>query len=249
MQKPAPIVTYTFFDRPYALRRPANRTVTSHLPVLAAFDPDSAIIWANDELRKIAERNRNSMRVLRDEDAETIAHEFARALKYRDILQDHASRAERVAALRKRRARLIMRSTAESYANRKLAEEREAEEVVQRIRMEILNSFDCAQRGSGLRTRDIGTRAEESADGIVNKLRRDYLDSAKREFVRLHGTQSSTDGDIEEELAYRDQNLKVLKLNEIRWLFPTKLSPTLADQVDEIISFGIDIVISPSEGS
>lgn len=209
MDKSAPTVTYTFFDRPYALRRPADKTMTRHRPVLAAFDPDNAIIWANDELRRLVEQNRKSMRVLRDEDAETIAHEFARALKYRDILQDHASHAERVAALRKRRARLIMRSTAESYANRKLAEEREAEEIVQRIRMEILNWFDRAQKGSGLGTRNIGTRAEESAAGIVSKLRRDYLDSAKREFARLHGAQSQTNGAIEEELAYGDQNLIV----------------------------------------
>lgn len=246
MDKPASVIAYTFFDRPNAVRRPANKTTTDHVPVLAAFDPDNAVIWANDRLRTLVENGRRNMRVLRDEDTETLAHEFARVLNYRDIFQDHLARGDRLAALRARRTRKVMRATAESYANQRLFEERQAEEVVQRIRMEILNSFGHAQHGSGLPVNDFGAKAEQSAADIVGMLRKDYLDSARREFARLHSALRETAAGANPENAGFDPHSTVLRVSDIRWIFPTKLSPTLTDLVDEIISFQIEIVISPA---
>jgi hypothetical protein len=245
MDKPASIVAYSFFDRPHAVRRTANRTAASRVPVLAAFDPDRAVIWANGELRTNVEKNRKAMRVLGDEDTETLAHEFARVLPYRDIFQDHLTRANQLAALRRRRTRMIMRSTAESYANQKLLEERRAEEVVQRIRMEILNSFGRATHGTGLPAGDLSAKAEESAADIIGTLRSDYLDSARREFARLHSVLRETTGATAADSAQRAPSGTVYRVGDIRWLFPTKLSPTLTDLIDEIISFPIEIVISP----
>lgn len=248
MDKPVSRVAFTFFGRPNAVRRPANRTLTTDTPVLAAFDPDNAVVWANEVLAATVTRNLNTRRVLRDEDTETLAHEFARVLQYRDIFAEYRSYDDRVAALRKRRSRMIMRSTSESYANQKLFEERQAEEVVQRIRMEILNSFDRGQRGAGIGISDIGTRAEESAANIVRGLRADYLSSARAEFARLHsGLYGSADTGRHVASKPPSAKRKVLEIREIRWLFPTTLSPTLADLVDEIAGFGIDIVIAASE--
>jgi hypothetical protein len=110
--------------------------------------------------------------------------------------------------------------------------------------MEILNSFGRAGRQTGLRIDEITAKAEESAAGIVGTLRKDYLDSAKREFARLHRSAETADGDSAEQLS----NGTVLRVRDIRWLFPTELSPTLADLVDEIIGFRIDIVVIPGRG-
>ena len=245
MDKPVQRVAFTFFGRQNVVRRPANRTSTTDTPVLAAFDPDNAVVWANEVLAATVARNRDTRRVLRDEDTETLAHEFARVLQYRDIFQEYDSYNDRVAALRKRRSRMIMRSTSESYANQKLFEERQAEEVVQRIRMEILDSFDRGQRGAGIGIRNIATRAEESAASIVRGLRADYLSSARGEFARLHsGLYASADMVKHGAMEPPCTKGKVLEIREIRWLFPTSLSPTLADLIDEITGFGIDIVIA-----
>jgi hypothetical protein len=243
MDKPVPTVTYTFFGRPQPVRRTANRTPSAETPVLAAFDPDSAVVWANQVLAATIERNRESRRVLRDEDTETLAHEFARVLQYRDIFREHFSYKDRVAALRKRRAQTIMRSTSESYANRKLFEERQAEETVQRIRMEILNAFGRAQRVPAHLTRDLSARAEESAGEFIQTLRSDYLSSARKEFARLHGTLNAADLNDDDTGPAFDRG-KVYDISRIRWLFPTRLSPTLADLVDEMVELDIKIAIA-----
>lgn len=241
MDKSAPTVTYTFLGRPSPARRPANRTSTADTPVLAAFDPDNAVIWANEVFAANVERNRDARRALRDEDTETLAHEFARALQYRDIFREHFQHHDRVAALRKRRAQTIMRSTPESYANRKLAEERRAEEIVQRIRMEIVNSFGHAQRGARPLTDDLSTKAEEWADEVIRTLRTDYLSSARREFSRLNAPASNGKDEDTESPVRRG---KVFDIRKIRWLFPTRLSPTLTDLVDEVIELEIKIAIA-----
>ena len=243
MDKPVPTVTYTFFGRPTPVRRPANRTPSAETPVLAAFDPDNAVVWANEVLAATIERNGDSRRTLRDEDTETLAHEFARVLQYRDIFREHLSYQDRVAALRKRRAQVIMRSTSESYANRKLYEERQAEEIVQRIRMEILNAFGRAQRGAPHLTRDLSTRAEESAGELIQTLKSDYLSSARREFARLHGSLNSTEGSGGDTGPALERG-KTFDVSRIRWLFPTRLSPTLADLVDEMVELEVRIAIA-----
>ena len=92
---------------------------------------------------------------------------------------------------------------------------------------------------------DIETRAEESAASIVRGLRADYLSSARGEFARLHsGLYASADMVKHGAMEPPCTKGKVLEIREIRWLFPTSLSPTLADLIDEITGFGIDIVIA-----
>jgi hypothetical protein len=232
-----------FFGRPNPVRRPANRTPSTETPVLAAFDPENAIVWSNQVLAATIERNRDARRLLRDEDTETLAHEFARALRYRDIFRAHFSHKDRVGALRKRRAQVIMRSTSESYANKKLFEERQAEEIVQRIRMEILNAFGRAQREPSRLTGDLGSRAEESAGDFIRTLKSDYVSSARREFARFHQSLNSAKGNDGDTGPAFDRG-KVLDIGRIRWLFPTQLSPTLTDLIDEMIELEIKIAIA-----
>ena len=85
-----------FFDQPNAVRRPANRTATSYVPVLATFDADNAIILANEALLNTVKRNLRARRQLRDEDVETLTHEFARVLQYRDIFEDNLTQRARI---------------------------------------------------------------------------------------------------------------------------------------------------------
>ncbi len=162
-----------FFDQSNAVRRPANKTATNYVPVLANFDADNAIILANEALFIVVERNRRSQHQLCDEDVETLTHEFARVLQYRDIFEDHLTQSDRIETLRERRSRIVQRSTIESYTNHKLLHERQAEEVVQRVRMEILSSFDRAQHGSGLSTINITEQVEELAAAFIRELRQD----------------------------------------------------------------------------
>jgi len=233
-----------FFDRPNIVRRPGNKTALERDPVLAAFDADNAVIWANQVLLDFVERNRGRTKHLGDEDVETVAHEFARALQYRDILEEHFVHMDRVAALRKRRSLQVARSTVESYANQKLARERKAEEVVQRVRIEILSAFDRAQRGSGLSATDIADKAEEIAAGMVRDLRDDFTAIARQEFVRLHSEGGDVSRSVSDVYSESDGIQKqVLPVRDLRWLFPVDQSPTLADLVDEIISFELQIIV------
>ncbi len=233
-----------FLDHPNILRRPANKTTSNHDPVLATFDADNAIIWANGTFLTIAQRNERSRRALGDEDVETLTHEFVRALHYREIFQDHYLHEDRVRELRKLRTRIIMRSTPESYANRILAEERRAEETAQRVRMEILSSFDREQNGNGISMLDIENQAEENAAGLFRVVRDEYRSSAKREFARIHGA----GGDKSRAFggngfAAQSAGSTVILLRDLRWLFPLDKSATLADLVDELIGFRMSIVV------
>jgi len=238
-----------FFDQPNVIRRPANKTASNNVPVLATFDADNAIVLANEALLKAVERNRRTRHQLCDEDVETLTHEFARVLQYREIFQDHLTQSDRIDALRKRRSQIVLRSTLESYTNHRLHNERQAEEVVQRVRMEILSAFDRAQHGSGLSSIDITERVEEFTAVFIKTLRQAYLSSASREFTRLKNHRSNnaypTDG-----IKYGSggARYKVLSMREMRWLFPVEQSSTLADLVDQMISFRMKIVVPLSDG-
>jgi len=233
-----------FFDQPNVVRRPADGAASGRSLVLAAFDADNAVVWANEAFLRLVERKQRNRQHLNDEDVETLTHEFARVLHYRDIFEDHFLHEDRVTALRKRRSLQVTRSTVESYTNQKLAQERRAEELVQRVRMEILSSFDRAQRGRGLSMSAIADKAEEFAAGLVRELRDDYVASARREFSRLHGAGGDVSRSVRDVYSATDSvQKKVLSVRKIRWLFPTDQSATLADLVDELIGFNIDIVV------
>lgn len=210
--------------------------------VLAAFDPDHAVIWANEEFLREVERNEGARHPLRDENVEVLALEFARVLEYRDLFEDYETHVERITAIRKRRSRIVMRSTVESYKNRSLAREREAEETVQKIHMEILSSFDRAQRGPGLSARDIEDRAEQSAADMVRQRKAEFVVRAQTDFERIHdrGAKSGLmdDRDFPATMPHR-----ILSLKQLEWLFPIRQSATLAELVAEVTTFDIKIVV------
>ncbi len=238
-----------FFDQPNVIRRPAKKTASNYVPVLATFDADNATILANEALLNAVDRNRRTRHQLCDEDVETLTHEFARVLQYREIFQDHLTQSDRIEALRKRRSQIVLRSTLESYTNHRLLHERQAEEVVQRVRMEILSTFDRAQHGSGLSSIDITERVEEFTAIFIKTLRRDFVSSARREFVRLRSDRSNNSyPTIGIEYGSDGARYKVLSMHEMRWLFPVEQSATLADLVDEMISFRMKIVVRLSAG-
>lgn len=242
-KRPTDAVEY-FFDHPKIMRWATNRTSSDRTPVLATFDADNAVIWANRSLLEIARSYKRSRHKLSDEDVATLAHEFARVLEYRDIFQDHFLHAERVAALRRRRSLLVQRSTMESYANRVFLQERKAEEIVQRVKMEILSSFDRSQHGVGLSRDAINDKAEEHASALVSNLRHEFLSSAKKEFSRLHDASGNMAKTAQVSFSTNDDYARAtLLVRDIRWLFPTGQSVTLADLVDEMISFRMCLVV------
>lgn len=233
-----------FFDHPNILRWPTNRTSSDRTPVLATFDADNAVIWTNRSLLDIAQSYKRARHKLSDEDVATLTHEFARVLEYRDIFQDHYLHADRVAALRRRRSLLVQRSTIESYANRVFAQERKAEEVVQRVKMEILSSFDRSQHGNGLSRDAINDKAAENAATLISNLKGEFISSAKQEFSRLHDGTGNTNERAQITITGVGGNAKAtLLVRDIRWLFPTEQSVTLTDLVDEIISFKMCLVV------
>lgn len=239
-----------FFDQPNAIRRPANMTAMNYVPVLAAFDADNAIIWANEALFNVVERNRRAHYQLRDEDVETLTHEFARVLQYRDIFEDHLTQSDRIEALRKRRSRIVSRSTTESYMNHRLFQERQAEAVVQQVRMEILCSFDRAQHGTGLSASDMSQKVEELTSVFIKDLKQEYRSCARREFARLkshRGDDARPTNCVEDR--YGGDRYKELSIHKLRCLFPVRQSPTLADLVDEIIGLRMKIVVPISAGN
>jgi hypothetical protein len=244
-QDPTPRPIPVFFNQPCILRRPADRTAPKHAPILAAFDADNAVIWANETLLENLKRTQLNQQELSDDDVQTLAHEFARLLEYRGIFQDNYLHEDRVRAIRKRRGQQVMRSTIESFANRKLAEERRAEETAQRVRMEILSTFDKAQRGPGFSENDIASKANEQAADLVNKFRKDYLSTARIDFSRLH----SAGGEVSRSIDSVDKGAdnfrkKVLLVRDIRCLFPLTQSATLKDLVDEMIYLRVKIIVA-----
>jgi hypothetical protein len=217
-----------FFDQPSAIRRPANNTPTNYVPVLATFDADNAVILANRALLRAVERNWRAQHRLCDEDVETLAHEFASVLQYRDIFEDHVTPSDRIEALRKRSSRIVLRSTIESYTNHRLLHERQAKEVAQRVRMETLNSFDRTQHGSGLSSKEITEKVEELAADLVRDLRQDFISTTRREFARLRNHQGN-DSHPTNAVEYASDGTRYenLSVHKLRWLFPLEQSATV----------------------
>ena len=219
-----------------ALRRPAT--------VLAKFDVETAAIRANDALLQAMSRNRKTRHNLSDEDVETLVHAFAHALHHKEIYEEFEKPQDRAEAMIRRRNRDVMKSSEESYANCTLQRERQVEECVQMVRMEILSSFDRAAHGPGLSVESIADKAEEFAAESVRQSREDYASKAKDEYRYLvsHG---SVDSSQEEDVDVESAGLSFTRLpvQNITWLFPLDQSATLDKMVGQIVKYKVDIVV------
>lgn len=228
-------------------RRLAHNNIPSTVPVLAAFDVGTAAVWANETMTHAIARYRRTARKLCDEDVETLAHEFARALEYEDIFREHCTRRDRVQEMTTRLSLSAARSTEESYMNRTLGRERRAEEWVQRIRMEIISAFDRSHHGSGLRESVISDSAENLAEQWVARLRDDYVSKARREYQRMiRLQQAGRDDDVGPDVL-QDPGLEQVPVRVIMGMFPTDQSPTLARLLDLMVQYEVPLVVPAAQ--
>ncbi len=219
-----------------ALRRPAT--------VHAEFDVETATIRANDALLQAMSRSRKTRHNLCDEDIETLVHAFAHALHHKEIYERFEKSQDRADAMIRRRSQTVMKSSEESYASRTLQLERQAEECVQIVRMEILSSFDRAGHGPGLSDESIADKAFEFAAESVRQSREGHASKAKDEYRYLvsHGSvDSSPEDDIDVEST--EPSFTRLPVQNITWLFPVDESATLSKMVGQIVKYKVDIVV------
>jgi adenylate kinase family enzyme len=214
-------------------------------PVLATFDVATGAIWSNDALARAIARHRRSGHLLRDEDVETLVHEFARTLDYEDIFERYPSHRERVELMTKRLARDVSRNTAETFANRMMRRERLAEEYVQRVHLEILSNFDRTQKGSGLTGSAISDTAEDRASDWMAKMKHDYRRKAHREYERImrdqEGAQSGQAGRYAE--IWADPDVEQVFVKRVVGMFPAHLSPTLKVLLDRMVKYDISLFV------
>ncbi len=226
--------------RPHVVGQALRKTATVH----AEFDVETAAIRANDALLQAMSRNRRTRHNLSDEDVETLVHAFAHALHHKEIYEQFEKPQDRAEAMIRRRSREVMKSSEESYANRTLQLERQAEECVQIVRMEILSSFDRAGHGPGLSDESIADKAFEFAAESVRQSRDDYASKAKDEYRYLvsHG---SIDSSPEDDTAVEstEPSFTRLPVQNITWLFPVDQSATLSKMVGQIVKYKVDIVV------
>ncbi len=243
-EQPGTGETRQIFDELAEHRALAHNGMSAVLPILAAFDVETAAIWANEEFARAIVRHRKTGRKLRDEDVETLVHEFARVLEYEDILKDHPSLRDRIALMTKRLAIKVARSTEESFMNRTLRREREAEEWVQRVRMEILSAFDRRQHGFGLSDSVIADKAERLASDWVAKLRSDYLKKARNEYRRLVRAQAGgADRQDPLEGLWSSPDLVQIFVKSVTGMFPLEQSMTLRRLVDLMVAYDLSFVV------
>lgn len=208
-------------------------------PVLAAFDPETFAVWGNAALASAIRIAEQRHRKLRDEDIETLVHEFARTLEYEDLFEDCRDRNHLREMIRSRLLVTVARASEESFMNKQLRQERLAEEMVQQVRMELLSSFDIAAKGRGLRPSEISNQAEDRATQWIDDLRGDYRARARDNYRRLVNSETAraheTNGNA--------NNLDVLSLHRIARLFPTDHSYSLATLVRTISEADLVVVV------
>lgn len=213
-------------------------------PVLAAFDVETSAIWANDALAHAIARSKKVPRKLRDEDVETLVHEFARALEFEDVLKEYRSQRDRVAVMRKRLSVSVSRSTEEAFMNRMLIREHQAEEWVQRIRMEILSTFDQAQHGPGLTESAIANKAEGLTSEWMTRLHDGYLTKARNEYRRFVRRQTASSGarnSIDE--LWSSPDLVQVFVKSITGMFPLDQSATLKKLIGLMVTYEMTIYV------
>lgn len=230
-------------QHPNVVDKPSRKRAT----VVAEFDIETAAIRANDALLRAISRNRRTRHNLCDEDVETLVHAFAHAMHHKEVYEQFESPQDRAEEMIRRRNQIVMKSNEESYTNRKLAKERQSEECVQMVRMEILSSFDRAGHGPGLSDASITDKAEEFAAESIKASRENYASKAKDEYRHvvsdkpIDGGQNGNNDD-----ASADRTDTRLPVQEISWLFPTDQSATLSKLVNQIVKYNVDIVVPDS---
>jgi adenylate kinase family enzyme len=223
----------------------AHNTLPAVRPVLATFDVATGAIWGNDALAAAIARYRRSGRLLRDEDVETMVHEFARVLDYEDIFERSSSHRQSVRLMTQKLARDVSRSTAEAFANRMMRRERLAEEYVQRVHLEILSNFDRSQKGLGMTSSAIANQAEDRASEWMAKRMKNYRRKAHREYDRISRDGSDAESWRESRYAavYADPDVEQIFVKSVVGMFPVYLSPTLKVLLDRMVRYDISLFV------
>ena len=204
--------------------------------VLAAFDPETFAVWGNDGLSRAMRLAERRNQKLRDEDVETLVHEFARCLEYENLFEDCRDRNHLREMIRSRLMVTVARASEESFMNRQLRQERLAEETVQRVRMELLSAFDRMARGQGLKGREILDKAEDRADRWTRSQRDGYREKARNDYRRLVTIETAR-------TPTGTRQLQLVPLRRMRRLLPTAESPTLAALVDKLVDADLVLVL------
>jgi len=209
-------------------------------PVLAAFDTETAAVWGNEALARAIRRFQHTGRRLGDQDVETLVHEFARVSDYEDLFEEHASQSARAKAMCLRLSISVSRATEESFANRMLMREHQAEELVRRIQLEILSSFDRSQRGIGFREYEINRRAEGLATEWMDGHRGEYLQKARRQYRRTLALRDNADGYAS---LMQNPGLEQVYVKPVARMFPTDQSPLLAQLIERMTRYDMSFVV------
>ncbi len=214
-------------------------------PVLAGFDPETFAVWGNGALASAIRIADQRNRKLKDEDIETLVHEFARSLEYEDLFEDCRDRNHLREMIRARLMVTVARASEESFMNRQLRQERLAEEMVQHVRMELLSSFDIAANGRGFRQSEISNQAEDRAMRWIDDLRGTYRERARDDYRRLINGHTARAHDASGDAA----GLNVLSMHRIARLFPTNQSHTLGTLISKVTDVDLVLVVPTEEAS
>jgi len=244
MRVKSPSIVNKVLQEPDIHRRLAARTQGKTAAVRAVFDVETAAIRANKALLYLKSRLQPTQHNLCDEDVETLVRAFAQVINYRTVFEEFKSPQDRAEAMMRRRSQAIMRSSEESYTNSMLLKQRQAEGWVQRVRLEILSSFDQAGHGSGFPAASIADKAEEFATEWFQEMRGDYVAKANEEYRHM-----VRDGSLDRAKIV-DNNVtsarfayKEIPVKDIDWMFPVNKSATLRELVDIMVQYNIAIVV------
>jgi len=243
----SPSIVNKVIQDPSARRHLVDKAPRKTATVLAIFDVETAAIRTNEALLHAMSRNQRTRYRLCDDDVEALVHAFAHALRYGDIFEALKSPRERAKAMMRRRNQDVTRASEESYTNFTLLKERQAEEWVQMVRMELLSSFDRSGHGPGLSEASIANKAEEFAAEWVRELRGDYASKAKDEYRHV-GRDGPKDRsrNVGIDVAFAGPAYKRLPVQDITWLLPVDQSATLSKLVDLMVKYTVDIVVPDS---
>ena len=219
-------------------------------PILASFDSENAVIWANKALLTSLSDSRNSGKPLRDTDVATLAHEFIHVWQYKDVFEKFSKREERAAEMIKRHAALVAKVTEDQYVQHVLGKEKQAEKLAQRIVVEMLSHFSRSRGGSGFPSDQADFLAEERAKQWIRGLRKSYADKARRAYRKLRSKvkeHGGAQGVARASAKKKKTTQKMLPVAKIQNVFPVSKSPTLKKLVWLMVKYNIMIVVSLSQ--
>ncbi len=214
--------------------------------VLAEFDKENGVIWANEALLQAMARARSTGTKLSEANVATLTHEFAHVLDYEDIFEKFKDRgritaelAEIASALRTRLAEKVNNTTEVQFMQHYLAKERSAEEYAKKITAELrgyhgsLRAFWVSQ-ALDTWAHNTKTTYEEDARGTYRRI--------KRQLKELGNSPSKVAAEAEKKKKYRQKLLPVYTIVDI---FPGREeSLTLHNLLEMISEYHVVIVVS-----